>query len=140
MTYGLVEGDDFYLGVVGQDEVNMGGATGMLQVCLVELLSNPITNSIGFSGPSVGDGIMGLQPGCHNDDTTGYCYQNETDAISSLVKSGAISSYQFTMCYKETGGKLFLGPGQYPESTAWFPTLSFKATDKNSDNGCKFED
>jgi hypothetical protein len=55
---------------------------------------------------------MGLAPGCSSSTST--CEGNETDIISSLVDEGSISGHTFTMCHNENGGKLFLGPGIYP--------------------------
>ena len=134
LAYG--DGSSWHLGVYGEDQINFGGAVGTQEVCLIEMESEPIGNSVG-NGPTLSDGIMGLNPGCNYGETS--CVGNETDVISSLVRSGDISSYEFTMCYNETGGKLFLGPGEYPEDTMWFPTFPF-AANSGEENGieCKF--
>ncbi|VEU42573.1 unnamed protein product [Pseudo-nitzschia multistriata] len=133
-SYG--DGAAFNLGFVGQDQLSFGGATGTTPVCLMEIESTPITNSIDMTqSPSLGDGLIGLQPACVFDGSIMTCNNNETDVISSLVKSGAISSFQFTMCFEENGGNLYLGPGQYPESTKWFPAVPFEATFSGGNSG-----
>ena len=67
-----------------------------------------------------------------------YCILSLTFGLYFTI-AGSISSYEFTMCHTENGGKLFLGPGAYPDDMMIFPTLPFDATfsvnDTNAEDG-----
>ena len=86
MQYG--DGADFDIGFIGQDSVDFGGATGSLPVCLIELASTTLVNAVQPDySPLLADGLMGLCPGCSEDDGLN-CSGHENDVISTLVRAG----------------------------------------------------
>jgi len=132
------DGSNWYLGMVGQDGIDFGSATAPdMQFGLIEFsvlpIGNPFPAVSAVPGPPSTDGILGLNPGCIDDRG---CPNGNDDVISTLVRSGSLKSYGFTMCHSEHGGgKLFLGLPQsqdaYPQGTSWFRLFPFQTQIQN---------
>ena len=105
---------DWFLGVLGSDDINLGGAKSRVKVGLITSANAPIGNL--YEGISTADGIMGLNPGQFGN---GSLESNNTDVITTLVKSNVITRHVFTMCITDhphdpkDAGKMYLGPPQH---------------------------
>ena len=93
------DGDNFDIGFNGLNNADFGGATGLLPACLIELASGPLVNALQTDySPSLADGLMGLAPGCSEDDGLSHCGGDENDVISALVRAGKLCVCVCSVC------------------------------------------
>jgi len=144
MNYASGPAGHWHLGLWGQDVINLGKEFPPTEVyfCLAQLQNYINPNPIA-QGPSTGDGVLGLLPTCGNSKPgPNACPGRGTDVISKLIQGGAISDYCFGMCFRPTGGTLYLGCNTqtFPESTQWFPIRPIYALLDPEQQKCGCED